>query len=177
MGLRATAGRFNNYAQTVNRVTERARAPRHYERDVPLQEDRMSTIRGLVIASFVVSLAGLPGAGARAGDFTECRLSGGASPETLIAACTAAIASGTLGQRDLAAALVSRGAGLRSLHRDDDAFEDFDRAILWDPLCSAAYHERGLLHLYRGEIEWAHEDFGMAARIEQSGADSRVEEF
>lgn len=137
----------------------------------------MNTIRGLVIVSLVVSLAGLPGAAARAGDFTECRQLGGASPESLIAACTAAIASGTLGRQDLVAALVSRGAGLRSLHRDDDAFEDFDRAILWDPLCSAAYRERGLLHLYRGEIEWAHEDFGIAARIERSGADTRVEEF
>ncbi len=137
----------------------------------------MSIARTCVVIAFFALSIGQPAASARAEDFAECRQLGGAGPDRVVAVCTAAISAGALGREDLATAFASRGAGFRSLHQDDRAFEDFARAILLDPLCITAYHQRGLLHLDRGETEWARQDFGVAARIERNSADTRAEDF
>lgn len=137
----------------------------------------MSIVRTTVLFAFFIFYVGQPAATARAEDFAECRQLGGAGPDAVVADCTAAISSGTLGREDLATAFASRGAGFRNLQQDDRAFEDFARAILLDPLCITAYHQRGLLHLDRGETEWARQDFGVAARIERNNADTRNEDF
>lgn len=137
----------------------------------------MSTTRTTVRIALSILLAAPPVASAWAGDFAECRRFSTVGSDRVIVACTTAIASGTLGQQDLAVAFAYRGAAFHSLQQDHQAFEDFARAILLDPGCTVAYHQRGLLHLDRGETEWAREDLGIAARIEGNSADARVEDF
>lgn len=137
----------------------------------------MSLTRTTVLIVFFVLSIGQPPASAWAEDFAECRQLSGTGPDTVVAVCTAVISSGTLGREDLATAFASRGAGFRNLHQDDRAFEDFARALLLDPFCITAYYQRALLHLDRGETEWARQDLGVAARIERNSADTRTEDF
>ena len=67
-----------------------------------------------------------------------------------------------MGKPDGAFAYAGRGVCLVRLHRDNDAFADFNRALELDPKLASAWNGRGGVYFRRRQYEKAVRDYNAA---------------
>ena len=122
---------------------------------------------------FAYAAALLPAlAGAQTpGDAQDC-ISITRNPDKAIEACTRAINSGKVPQRDLAQVHYSRGAELATKGDHDRAIADFDTAIRINPQLAEALYSRGISWAHKGEPDRAIPDFDAALRLNPKNADA-----
>ena len=89
---------------------------------------------------------------------------GAFSPPRRVAACTALIEASKDAPKELAAALVNRGATFWYMNKIPEALADLDRAIALDPKNARAFRERSNSHGSAGRIDLALADANEAVR-------------
>ncbi|MEQ1492835.1 MAG: tetratricopeptide repeat protein [Terricaulis sp.] len=94
----------------------------------------------------------------------------GRSPELIIAACDAVVASGTETSENLARAFNNRGLAYAELNDLPRAIAAFDDAIRVNPMYSAAYSNRGGVFAMRGDYARAIADINEALRLDPANA-------
>ena len=92
------------------------------------------------------------------------------SPQQRIAACTALIEAAKDAPKELAAALVNRGAVYWYINKIPQALADLDRAIALDPKNARAFRERSNSHRSAGRIDLALADANEAVRLDPNDA-------
>jgi tetratricopeptide (TPR) repeat protein len=122
----------------------------------------------LFLCRIATAAALLPafGSPAAANDFAICRDQSG---DVAIAACSRAIASGTLSQASLAYAFYNRGATYWSKGNLDGALADFNQAIRLRPDVPEYFAGRGLVHESRRDIARARADYTQALNLPDKG--------
>jgi len=118
-----------------------------------------------LIATAAALLPGLAGP-ASANDFGICRDQSG---DAAIAACSRAIASGTLSEATRAYAFYNRGVEYRAKGNLDGALADFNQAIRLRPDVPEYFTARGVVHEGRGDITRARADFTQALSLPNKG--------
>lgn len=126
----------------------------------------MASLRAALLI-FLLSSGSAALAQAQAQAQVECNSSSG---QAQVDACTRDINSGRFSGRELSNKYVIRGLGYESLQKFDEAFANYEQAILVDPKNAYAYANRGDMHLLRGEQTRAFGDFSTAIQIEPNNA-------
>jgi tetratricopeptide (TPR) repeat protein len=104
-----------------------------------------------------------------ADDYVTCHSGSG---DEAILACTRAISSGLLTDRDLARAFYNRANAHDNRGDFDEALADFDHAIRIDPNFVLGFNDRGYLYLAKGNVDRAITDFDEAIRLDPKFAKS-----
>jgi tetratricopeptide (TPR) repeat protein len=95
---------------------------------------------------------------------------GAFSPPQRVAACTALIEATKDAPKELAAALVNRGATFWYMNKIPEALADLDRAIALDPKNARAFRERSNSQRSAGRIDRALADANEAVRLDPDDA-------
>src|ERR1700730_18054663 len=85
--------------------------------------------------------------GAAAAQTLNQRRCAAPDPDLSISGCTAMIQSGHEPRQNLAIAFYNRGNSHRSKGQPDRAIEDYDQAILLNPIYALAFRNRGAAYL------------------------------
>src|ERR1700690_2588877 len=107
--------------------------------------------------AFVVALALIGGGFMPAAPATAekaldwCNGDDHATPDMMIAGCSAMITSGEYTGRDLAIAYTNRGSAYDDKHDEDRAIADHDSAIKFDPTLELAFNNRANAYTRKGE--------------------------
>jgi tetratricopeptide (TPR) repeat protein len=112
----------------------------------------------------LATLFALAGVGCSHPDMSNCSETQ-TDPATLVSACSAAIASGRLGESDLSSAYLGRARGYMDLKKYDLAIADLDTLILKQPGNFTALGYRGAAHGMKGELDLAYSDFEQQTRL------------
>jgi tetratricopeptide (TPR) repeat protein len=88
-----------------------------------------------------------------------------ATPDMMIAGCSAMIKSGKYSGRDLAIAYTNRGSAYDDKHDEDRAIADQDSAIGIDPTLELAFNNRANAYTRKGEPDRAIADYNEAIRL------------
>jgi|HubBroStandDraft_2_1064218.scaffolds.fasta_scaffold73486_2 tetratricopeptide (TPR) repeat protein len=98
---------------------------------------------------------------------SDCNSSraGGPSPEDIIKACSAALASGTLNSEDTAVALVDRGAAYQHTNQLDFAVADYNAALKIDPKMMPAHVDLATIAAQRGDLQQAKQEVDQALHL------------
>lgn len=86
-------------------------------------------------------------------------------PAVRIAGCTRLINSGRVPKRLLADVYYQRGQGYSLAGRNDEAIADFSRSLAERPTL-AAYSDRGVAYLIKGDFAQAHRDFDKSIELD-----------
>lgn len=70
--------------------------------------------------------------------------------------------------------VLGRAKALLSLGRDAEAFSDFDHAVAIDSINTDARYYRGMMRIYKGDLEGAQADFDVLSRITPKSLDTSV---
>src|ERR1700693_4438566 len=111
-------------------------------------QDAKSQCAARYLGAFVVALALIgggvtPAAPAPAAKPLDwCNGDDHATPDMMIAGCSAMISSGEYSGRDLAIAYTNRGSAYDDKHDEDRAIADHDSAIRIDPTLELAFNNR-----------------------------------
>lgn len=119
----------------------------------------------VVAALFVVAV---PMPRAAADDVDTCAE---AASDQAIAACTRAIGSGRLHDRDLAVEYYNRGVNYAAKGDYDHAVADYSEAIKLDPKYADAYGNRGNAYRDTHDIDRAFADYNQALQIRPGAID------
>ena len=127
--------------------------------------------RGIAVTIITCVLAAVSACGSSAaraqdtsGDRASC--SEGRSPELIISACDAVIASGNETSENLARAFNNRGLAYARLNALPRAVSEFDQAIRANPQYSEAYRNRGGVFAMQGDYLRAITDLDEAVRLD-----------
>ena len=110
---------------------------------------------GLVLTCFAQSASG--------DDRVDCAQA--ASPDRIIAACTASLSDPSTSESDSAFAFARRGFGYFLKHDYDRAWADCEAALRLNQSEGGAYLHRGLIQQIRGDLDSAIADFGRALAL------------
>jgi tetratricopeptide (TPR) repeat protein len=92
------------------------------------------------------------------------------SPDQTIEACSAVIAGGLVGRKDLATAFKNRGNALDDKGQYDRAIQDYDHAIAINPKDADAFNNRGTTYRAKGQYDLAIQDYDQALRLTPNSA-------
>jgi tetratricopeptide (TPR) repeat protein len=87
------------------------------------------------------------------------------SPDRRIEGCSAVIAGGFAGRKDLATAFKNRGNAYDDRRQYDRAIEDYDHAVAINPKDADAFNNRGTSHRALGQYDLAIQDYDQAIRL------------
>lgn len=121
-----------------------------------------STLNRVVGMASFISLSFMAAIPAAAFDTTTC-FTKNAPGDSIVRACSLAIASGNFKGRELAELYYQRGAV--RLGENDYAIADYTEAIRLDPTFEIAYYNRGLAYQAKGDLEHAISDYNEALRL------------
>jgi lipoprotein NlpI len=134
-------------------------------------QDAKSQCAGRYFGALVVALALISGGFTPAAPVTAekaldwCNGDDHATPDMMIAGCSAMISSGEYSGRDLAIAYTNRGSAYDDKRDEDRAIADHDLAIKIDPKLDLAFNNRGNAYTRKGEPDRAIEDYNEAIRL------------
>ncbi len=120
----------------------------------------------LVACAAALSACGSSAARAQNANDDRANCSEGGSPELVITACGAVIASGNETSENLARAFNNRGLAYARLSDLPRAISEFDQAIRAYPQYSEAYRNRGGVFAMRGDFARAITDLDEAVRLD-----------
>lgn len=123
----------------------------------------------LLISSCFLTVAPIAAQNAQKSDEQKCiDLSG----DEAIAACTRAIDSHTLVQKNLANTYYNRGCEYRNKNEYDLAIADFNQAIQLDSTLVQAYNNRAVCLYNKGEFDSAKQDYEKALQMDSRHVNS-----
>ena len=100
----------------------------------------------------------------------SCFSGGKATPDQIIAGCTAVIAAKGTKPKDLAGAYLNRGANYLAKNDSDRAIADFSELIRLKPKLAGAYTNRGEAWRRKGEVNRAIADLDRAIALDPKGS-------
>lgn len=120
----------------------------------------------IAVAVAVLSACGSTAARAQSANNNRTNCSEGGSPELIITACDAVIASRNETSENLARAFNNRGLAFARLNDLPRAISEFDQAVRVNPQYSEAYRNRGGVFAMRGDYARAIADLDEALRLD-----------
>jgi tetratricopeptide (TPR) repeat protein len=114
-----------------------------------------------ILAGVLSAAIGVPALAQGYEEFSK-RCFENSSPDQTIEACSAVIAGGHVGRKDLATAFKNRGNAFDDKGQYDRAIEDYDHAIAINPKDADAFNNRGTTYRAMGQYGRAIQDYDQA---------------